>query len=73
MNRQRTHRLAPGYYEVETDQGTFTIERRDDIAADQGGRPEWFITWPGEHTPDGVTDTLREAKANIARYLAHHG
>lgn len=55
-------RLAPGFYEVDTAKGTFTIDR---IEGSGGYDTAWYITWPGQSRSDEVTNTLREAKAAI--------
>ncbi len=62
----KVRRVAAGYYTVETDRGVFEICRTtlEDVASEF--RTEWFVTWPGERLPDGVTRTLREAKAMVA-------
>jgi hypothetical protein len=60
-----TRRLCPGLYEVSTPQGVFTIDR---ITNEYGGSTytEWFITWPGERSPDAIGITLRDAKMIVA-------
>jgi hypothetical protein len=59
-----THRICPGLYEITTPLGVFTVDR----ITNGGGSTytEWFITWPGERSPDAIGITLRDAKAIIA-------
>lgn len=65
----KSKRLAAGYYEVETEVGTYIVERIDQPPEQRGnGYPpvRWFVTWPGERHPDGDYDTKREALEAIS-------
>jgi hypothetical protein len=58
--------ICPGWWEARTGDGELDRYRAERIVGgDQGygERSEWFLTYPGEHAPDSVADTLAQVKA----------
>jgi uncharacterized protein (DUF2164 family) len=60
MKPTRTTRLAPGYYEVTTTHGTFTVDQING---------EWAVTFPNEFGPSDYHETLRDAKKAVREAL----
>ena len=54
-------RIRPGYYKS----GGYEI-----IQHEEGGM--WFVTYPGQQTPDDATWTLRDAKAECEHHNKEH-
>lgn len=63
-----TRRLASGRYEVETERGTYTVEKVSKW--DGAERTVWHITAPGDTEAHDAADTLQEAKEMIGRWGA---
>jgi hypothetical protein len=62
--KTKTRRLAPGAYEIDTEHGTFSIDRITNEYGDST-YTEWFITWPNRRSADAVCSTLAAAKAVV--------
>lgn len=59
MTTTKTHRVGAGFYRTE-----------DGFEIAKGEDGTWFITWPGQRTPDSWASTKGEALAIIERNRA---
>lgn len=72
MSAIKTKRIAPGMYEVHTDEGIFDVSLDEQTEPDPYGysnATRWLVYWPGRDRADASTPTLREAKKMIEEVL----
>lgn len=70
----RLKRIGDGRYESPTGWTVQRVDRTREEAAEIGlpSGTEWYITGPGEVSPDDVVDTLCEAREYIEAMEQYH-
>jgi hypothetical protein len=71
----KVKRVAPGWYEVHTGHGVYTVRNcpaDNPRATGLPAGPRWMVTYPGEATADAEYPTKRAAVANIATLHDEH-